>query len=158
MWSPVSVVVSNLFMEDYEEMAITIAPPEMKPKIWKRYIDDSFEIIKKDQRDPFTDYLNSIDPTGSIKFTDESEVEKTISFLDAQITRKEDGTLKVNVYRKKTHTDQYLNFKSHHSLPHKLGVVKIPYERDDNIIMVPEDQKQQLINFNNTLRVCGYTK
>ena len=71
-----------------------MAPPEMKPKIWIRYVDDSFEIIKKDQKDSFTEDLNSMDPTGIIKFTDEPEVEKSIPFLDAQITRKEDGTLK----------------------------------------------------------------
>ena len=33
--SPVSVVMSNLFMEDHEEMATATAPPEMKPKIRK---------------------------------------------------------------------------------------------------------------------------
>ena len=60
--------------------------------------------MKEDQRNPFTDQLNSIDPTGSIQFTDEPEVKKTIRFLDAQIGRKEDGTLKVTVYRKTTHT------------------------------------------------------
>ena len=59
-----------MFMEDNEETAIATAPPEMKPKIWKRYMNDSFEIIKKGQRDPFTDHLNSIDPTGNVKFTD----------------------------------------------------------------------------------------
>ena len=52
MGNPVSVVVSNLFMEDHEETAIATAPPEMKPQIWRRYVDDSFEIIKKEQRDP----------------------------------------------------------------------------------------------------------
>ena len=96
-----SVLVSNLFWGDYELTSIATAPLGMKPKICRRY--DSFEIIMKDQRDPFT---------GSIKFTDEREVE-TISFLDAQITRKENGTLKVKVYRKKTHTEQFLNFESH---------------------------------------------
>ena len=39
-------------MEDHEETVIATAPPEMKPKVWRRYVDDSFEIIKKDQRDP----------------------------------------------------------------------------------------------------------
>ena len=48
MGSPVLVVVSNLFMEDHEETAIATAPPEMKPKIWRGYMDDSFEIIKED--------------------------------------------------------------------------------------------------------------
>ena len=76
----------------------------MKTKIWKRYVDDSFEIIKKDQRDSFTEHLNSINPTGSIKFTDEPQVDKTIPFLDAQTTRKDDGSLKVKVYKKKTCT------------------------------------------------------
>ena len=83
-----------------------------------------FEIKRTDQRDPITDQLNSIDPTCSIKFTDELEI-------DAQITRKEDGTLREKVDGKKTHTDQYLNFESNHHLPHKLG--------DVNIITEPED-------------------
>ena len=56
------------FEKDHDETSIATAPPEMKQKIWKRYIDDSLEIMKKDQKDPFTDHLNSIDPTGSIKF------------------------------------------------------------------------------------------
>jgi hypothetical protein len=51
MGSPVSVAVSDLYMEDLEERAMDTAPPETKPKIWKRYIDDSFEIVKRDQRD-----------------------------------------------------------------------------------------------------------
>ena len=41
MGSLVSVVVSNLYMEDHEEKSMGSAPKEMKPKIWKRYVDDS---------------------------------------------------------------------------------------------------------------------
>ena len=73
------------------------APKKMKPKIWKRYVDDSFEIIKQDQRDPFTAHMNSIDPTGSIQFTDEPEVDKAISFLDALVTRTLWVSMKVKV-------------------------------------------------------------
>ena len=43
--------------------------------------------------------------------------------------RKEDGTVKLLVYRKKTHTDQYLNFTFHHALHRKLGVIKTLLER-----------------------------
>ena len=67
MVNPVSVVVSNLYMEDHEKTAMATAPPEMKSKI-------------------------CIDPTDSIKFKDEMEVGKTIPFLDAQITRNDYGT------------------------------------------------------------------
>ena len=57
MGNPVLVVVSNLYMADHE-MSIQSAPLEMKPKIRKRYVDDSFEIVKG-QRDPFTVHFNS---------------------------------------------------------------------------------------------------
>ena len=75
MGSPMSVVVSNL------SWTIHSKPKEMKLKIWKRCVDDIFEIIKHTQRDPFTAHLNSIDHTGSMLFTDEPAVDKAIPFL-----------------------------------------------------------------------------
>ena len=45
-------MVSNLYMEDHEEKSIQSVSLDMKPNIWKRYVDDSFEIVKKDPRDP----------------------------------------------------------------------------------------------------------
>ena len=47
MGSPVSVAVADLYMKDLEEKSMDSAPLEMKLKMWKRYIDDSFEIVKK---------------------------------------------------------------------------------------------------------------
>ena len=42
-----------------------------------------------------TDYLNSMDFIGSIKFTDELETEGSILFLDALIPCKEDGSVTI---------------------------------------------------------------
>ena len=64
----------------------------------------------------------------------------------------------MKVYRKKTHTDQYLNFESHYPLPHKLGVVRTFYERADYIITEPEDQKDQLIHVSYAFKMCGPSK
>ena len=60
MGSPVSPVVANLCMEEIEEEAINIA--EVKPKVWKRYVDDGFCIINSNAVASFHDNLNSIDP------------------------------------------------------------------------------------------------
>ena len=39
MGSPVSAVIANLYMESFEEQAITTS--SYKPRIWKRYVDDT---------------------------------------------------------------------------------------------------------------------
>ena len=43
MGSPVSAVIANLYMEAFAEQEIESAP--YKPKIWKRYADDTFTIL-----------------------------------------------------------------------------------------------------------------
>ena len=56
MGSPVSAVIANLYMETFEEQAIESAPS--KPKIWKRYVDDTFTILDRDRVDSFLQHLN----------------------------------------------------------------------------------------------------
>ena len=51
MGSPVSPIVANLCMEEIEETAINLT--SVPPKIWKRYVDDIFCIIKEDSVSPF---------------------------------------------------------------------------------------------------------
>jgi len=50
-----------------------------------------------------TNTINIIDPTGNIKFTYEEE-DKQIPFLDTLLVRREDGSVKLLVYIKKSHT------------------------------------------------------
>ena len=45
MGSPVSAVIANLYMEDFEEQALSSVPTA--PNIWKRYVDDTFTILYK---------------------------------------------------------------------------------------------------------------
>ena len=156
MGSPVSAIVANLFMEWLEKEAIATAPLDIKPMFWRRYVDDILEVIKKGSTEKLTDHLNSIDPTGSIKFTYEEEKDNKIPFLDTLIVRKEDGSVKLLVYRKKTHTDQYLNFQSQHPLHQKLGVVRTLLDRMENIVTEENDRVNEEKHIATALRGCGY--
>jgi len=147
MGSPVSPIVADIFMEFLEQSAIASVPVECKPKLWKRYVDDILEIIKKHRVDGLTQHLNSVDDTGSIKFTAEQEQDEQMPFLDTLIVRKSDGRVKLLVYRKKTHTDQYLHFSSHHPQQHKLSAVRILLDRSSQIVTEEEDREQEVHRF-----------
>ena len=77
-------------------------------------------------------------------------------FLDAKFTRKEDGSVKSTVYRKKTHTDQCLNFASHLPKHQKLGVVGTLMNRCETITSEEGDKKEEVEHLRGALRVCGY--
>ena len=130
-------------MEWLEKEAILTAPMDCRPRFWRRYVDDVLEIINKGSTHNLTEHLNTIDPTGSIKFTHEEETQGKIPFLDTLIVRKEDGTVKLLVYRKKIHTDQYSNFHSQHPLHHKLGVVRTLMDRMENVVTEKADKREE---------------
>ncbi|XP_033609345.1 uncharacterized protein LOC117282715 [Cryptotermes secundus] len=99
-------------MKDFEERALDSAPH--KPICWFRYVDDTFVIWihGPDNLKGFLNHLNSINPC--IQFTMETESEGHLPFLDIDIYKRPDGSLGHTVYRKPTHTNLYLNAKSHH--------------------------------------------
>ena len=98
MGSPVSAVIANLYMESFEEQAITTSSYE--PRIWKRYVDDTFTILDRENVDDFLQYLNNQQP--SIRFTMETEKDNKLT----AVLREPDGRLTTSVYRKPTHTGQ----------------------------------------------------
>ena len=157
MGSPVSPIVCNLYLEDLEQRAISTAlnPPAW----WFRYVDDTHSKHKKALLEEFTDHLNTIDP--DIQWT--CEVPKTVgsddnalAFLDSLSCVKADGSLKLKIYRKATHTDQYLNFASNHPIEHKLSVIRSLYHRATSVVTEPEDQKVELDYIDSALRKCDY--
>ncbi|XP_072018311.1 uncharacterized protein [Amphiura filiformis] len=156
MGSPVSPIAANIFMEALEQQAIATAPLDCRPKLWLRYVDDVLEVINKDSVQRLTDHINQVDKSGSIKFTFEQESQGSLPFLDTLIVKKEDGTVKLLVYRKPTHTDQYLNYQSHHPLHQKLGVIRTLYNRKDSVVTEEEDKVEEEKKVQEALRTCGY--
>ncbi|XP_068724037.1 uncharacterized protein [Montipora capricornis] len=111
----------------------------------------------------YQDHLNSIDD--DIKWTTEGEVEthsednnteRALAFLDTWSVINEDGTIKTRVYRKATHTDQYLNFESNHPLEHKRGVVRTLAHRAESIVSDPKDREGEIDHVRTALSYNGY--
>jgi hypothetical protein len=114
MGSSLSLILSNIFMEHFEKLALYSA--QHKPSLRLRYVDDMFVVWSHgtSQLLDFFSHLNSLRP--SIQFTMEIKSGSLIAFLDALVIR-EETTLATNVYRKPTHNVRHLNFNSKHP-PH----------------------------------------
>jgi hypothetical protein len=87
----------------------------------------------------------------------EVEDKGSLPFLDVRVTKRPDGSLAHQVYRKKTHTEQYLHVNSHHHPAQKLGVLNTLATRafkisDDEHL---DEEKNHLLN---VFKDNGYKK
>lgn len=76
-------------MESLEQQAITTS--SYKPRIWKRYVDDTLTILDRANVDSFLQHLNNQQP--SLRFTMETENDYKLAFLDTAVSRETDGRL-----------------------------------------------------------------
>ena len=67
-------------------------------------------------------HINSKDP--HIQFTVEPTQQGSLPFLDTLVTIEPNNTCSTTVYRKPTHTDQYLHWDSNHHITAKQSVYK----------------------------------
>ena len=140
MGGPISPIVANIVMDFMFKKYMETVPADIKPRLLKKFVDDSVSVVKEGAVAQLTAFMNGLDPTKNLTYTDELPIDNKLPCLDLLFHKKEDGTLKTTVYRKKTHTDQYLNFASHHPLHHKQGVVRTLLDRADALVSEPEDK------------------
>ena len=91
-----------------------------------------FFILEGRYKDAFFNHINSIDE--NIKFTAETtKADGVMPFLDILVTPKSDGNLSTTVYRRPTHTNQYLQQDSHHAISNKYSVISSLLHRAKDI-------------------------
>ena len=105
MGLPLSPVLADTFMEHFEEKAL--ADEAIRPRIWKRFVDDVIAMIKKAKKNELLRHLNA--QHERIQFTDEEEKDQMLSFMDVRFTQLPNGDLQREVFRKPTHTEKYSN-------------------------------------------------
>ena len=154
MGSPLSPVIANFFMEQFEQLILETAP--LKPKAWYRYVDDTFVIWNHGEKEleVFFKHLNS--GNKNIQFTMEKERDGQLPFLDILVTR-EGEKLGHTVYRKPTHTDRYLNKDSNHHPCQKRGIIKTLTERA-RVICQPEHLGEEIKHLEEAFLKNGYSR
>ena len=155
MVSQVSPIVANLYMEYLEQNALSTAPNT--PRVWHRYVDDTFVIHKEVNKQGFLKHKNSVDPAIKFKVEDNKE-DGSIPFLDTIVKPETDGTLSITVYRKPTHTDQYLQWDSNHHLSAKFSVIHTLSHRASTMCSKPELLQQEKDHLRKALTKCKYPK
>ena len=152
MGASTSGFVADIYIYRLEKKALdTFVDP---PDLWKRYVHDTFAKIKKTRVDSFMEHLNK--QHDRIEFTTENMKEMKISFLDTEVRLKEDKKIEISIYRKSTHTDQYLNFNSNHHISQKIGIVGTLRHRINTIITTEDEKKKEELRMKKMLRINDY--
>nr|VZI05808.1 unnamed protein product [Spirometra erinaceieuropaei] len=97
---PISGFIAEAVLQRLESLVFQ----HHRPKLWARYVDDTFVVIERDQVLTFKERLNSVFP--DIQFTMEEVENNQLAFLDVLVCRKDCGGLKTKVFRKATSTTQ----------------------------------------------------
>ena len=90
-------------------------------RLWLRKLDDTFVITNFDKI-VILDELNKFNC--KVQFTYESAIDNTLPFLDCLIEIDNEGRLQTKIYRKKTHTGQYMHYTSNQPEHVKEGTIK----------------------------------
>ena len=160
MGSCISLIIASIYMEHIEHTAITTF--HTPPSLWLRYVDDTFCILNKDHINDFHTHLNSI--CLHIQFTIEKEHNFSLPFLDVLVKRNSrkgsittHSLLSTTIYRKRTHTNRYLHYTSHHPKHQKLTVAKTLFNRVNTHITDNTQKHSELQNIRSTLRLSGFS-
>ena len=86
MGSSLGPTLANIFLCYRESNWLKDCPKDFKPVYYERYVDDIFVLFNKPEHAPFfLEYINK--KYNNMKFSIETEINKSLSFLDVKIFR-----------------------------------------------------------------------
>ena len=80
----------------------------------------------------------------------------SIPFLDTKVTPGPNNTILTTVYRKPTHTDQYLHWDSNHSITAKNSVYNTLAHRAEVVSSTPQDLTKEFEHLRKAVMDCQF--
>jgi hypothetical protein len=160
----ISGEIAEIYMDWFEEKYVFDEENSFKPIFWKRMRDDIFlvwkdsnkEITKRRGSDDLDQFLWKLNgKERRIQFTLEREKAGVLPFLDMSIKRQGKGFI-TKVYRKETHTQRYINWRSNHPRKCLLGVLKGLIHRAHLLCDLKEDLLDELDLLRDVFIANGY--
>ena len=93
----------------------------------------------------------------NIKFTaDSTRADWSLPFLDTLVTPQSDGSLQTKLYRKPTHTNQYLQWDSHYAMSNKYSVISSLLHTAKDICSNKDSLEEEQMQIKEALSTCKY--
>lgn len=143
-------ISSDIFLGHFEEC---FSSEDWFPKIWWRYVDDIFVILKQNQVDLVLSKLNSTNM--NIEFTHEVEMNNCLPFLDILIQRN-NNKLDFSVYRKPTSTKRFIPSSSHHCFQQKMSAFNSMVHRMLHLPLSAESRRKEQTEILEIAKINGY--
>ena len=153
MGSPINPFIANLFMEESEVKALSSAPST--PNLWLRFVDDTFVIQEAEDSLQFSQYINTQEQ--HLQFTmEEPDQDGSLPFLDTWTTPGPNNILLTTVFRKPTHTDQYLHWDSNHFIGAKHSVFNTLACKAEVMSTTQQTLRMELEHIRKALHACHF--
>ena len=141
----------HLYGRVWSTSPFLLPPP---PSLWLRFEDYTFVINKAEHIQDFLHHINNQDP--HIQFPVEPTQQDSLPFLDTLITIQPDNTFSTTVYRKPTHTDQYLHCNSNHHITAKQSVFNTLAHRAKTVSSTQASMDKELDHMKTALKHCQF--
>ena len=123
------------------------------PNVWERFVDHVYSTLKRTHIEKILHHINNLHQNN--KFTMEEESNGELAVLDI-LLKQNNGEISALVYRKPSHTDQYLHYSSHYQTSCKESVVSSFFNRAHFIITNKENLHKERARIKQMLKKNGY--